>query len=267
MICRNRSTISRLPARWVSAPSPRRQKPQQQHVGRPADDGVGVGRRGRRRRRCRPRRGRSRRRGRCRRSGRAAPRPTSPVSVTSIRRWWGSPWKLPHAGTPPYMTPSTSSMPSVARAGSSGEGVAGGQLGVDPVDQRLVGLAAEREADRLLGSPASTPRRPGRRRASAATSAAERSSYSASRSSYDVGPLGLLVAVAGVLRPVADDPRPEVLHLAAEVPEQVGRVPVGAARHAARPGRSRPARRGSGATRSRGARGTARRGDGSWRRT
>ena len=109
---------------------------------------------------------------------------------------------------------------------------AGRQLGVEPVDQRLVRLPPVGEADGLLRRPRPGRRRPGRppraRRSGAADASSKKSSSPAgvrrrARSRVVGGPSGRRV----------DDRGPEPLHLG-EVPQQVVGVPVGAGRHPAR---------------------------------
>ena len=60
--------------------------------------------------------------------------------------------KFPHGGMPPYMTRSASSTPSALSPGSIGVRRPG-QLGVNPVDEGLVGLAAADKAHRLVLRP------------------------------------------------------------------------------------------------------------------
>ena len=160
--------------------------------------------------------------GRCRcRSG--APRSSRPDPVN-----------VPHSGAPPYITPSTSATPSSASAASSGvTGSAGGQLGVDPVDQRPRGPAGGRTCRPGCHPTSARPRprgRPARARWPARGSSRRRR-RAARRRTPAAGrrpPRRSRGRRGG--RAVPDDLGPEQLH-PGEVPEQVGGVPVGAGRH------------------------------------
>ena len=93
----------------------------------------------------------------------------SPVSVVRTRMVrLSSSVLVPQGGSPPYITLSTSSTPSAAQRRVHRGAVARGELGVQAVHQRLVGLPAADEAHGLLvrtrSRPASTgrcPRAPG----------------------------------------------------------------------------------------------------------
>ena len=95
----------------------------------------------------------SRCRGRCRRRGRTAPRTRPRCRWQSTRTSEAPGSHEPHGGHPPYITASTSCTPSAASRGSTAEDSAGRELGVDPVHQRLVRLAAQDEADRVVVGP------------------------------------------------------------------------------------------------------------------
>ena len=126
-----------------------------------------------------------------------------------------------------------------------GRDLAGRLLRVEPVDQGLVGLPAADEAAGLVGRPG-PDRVGGVARARHAASAVGHSSLQGEQPGTRGG-RACRTRPRGSGSP-AHDGAPEPLHLG-QVPQQVGGVPVGAGRDAARSGRSRREPRGSEPTR------------------
>ena len=226
MIARKRSTISRLPARWVSAPSATPPDARVERLGRAGDDRVGldagvgddvdvvlvVG---------------------------------DPLGVGAVEAAELHPHLVTGVGEvePDVVGERRELAPRRAAAvhdvehlvdavggevGRERRDRAGGELGVAPVDQGLVRLSAVDEGDGVVLRPG--PRLVGRLgRTERVDQRDVLLVVERQQPGMVAGPLGLVVVV-GSLRAVRHHPGPEVLHLP-EVPQQVVRAPVGAGRH------------------------------------